>query len=95
MEIIAKNKGALAAAVLFLLAVLAYNIFSSSMPATEPVSATSLGADLIKISENISRATLSKEIFSSTGYRMLFDFSIPLVPEPTGRVNPFAPLGQD
>lgn len=95
MDLISKNKGALGAVVLFLLAALAYNLFSSASPEPTPVSAASLGADLLKISDDISKATLSKDLFSSSGYRLLFDFSTPLVPEPFGRTNPFAPIGQE
>ncbi len=95
MELISKNKGALLAVLLFVLALFAYNMLSTAMPAPEPVSAASLGADLLKISDNISRATLSRELFSANGYRLLFDFSTPLIPEPVGRTNPFAPIGQE
>ncbi|MBX4206298.1 hypothetical protein KW784_00680 [Candidatus Parcubacteria bacterium] len=96
MQALAQNKGSLFLAAILLAGIFAYNAFFS-VPALAPgaPSASSVGADLIKVSDNISKATLSRDLFSATAYRLLSDFSVPLVPEPSGRLNPFAPIGQE
>lgn len=93
MDALAKNLGAIIGGVLLLVGLFAYNALTSGVADTTPP-AESAGADLVKISDNISRATLSRDVFSTTGYRLLSDWSKPLLPEPTGRTNPFAPIGQ-
>lgn len=93
MQSLAKSKGALTLAVLIFLAILLYRNFAT-ITSPEMPSAASIGADLIKISEDLSRATLSREVFNAAGYRFLSDFSRALELEPVGRANPFAPIGQ-
>lgn len=95
MQAIAKNTRALGLAVLLILGLYLYNTYFTSESVPDTQSAATIGADLIKISENISKATLSRELFSAAGYRLLSDFSTALVAQPTGRPNPFAPIGQD
>ena len=95
MQALLKNKGTIIGAILLLLALFAYNSFFANEPLPDTPSATTVGADLIKISDNISKATLSRDLFSTTGYRLLSDFSKPLDAEPVGRNNPFAPIGQE
>jgi hypothetical protein len=94
MHALEQNKKTLAVAVLLLLGLFLYNSFFAG-PVPEVVPAESLGADLLKTSNNISKATLSRDLFSESGYRLLSDFSTALVSEPQGRSNPFAPIGQE
>ena len=97
MEALMKNKGTLAAVVIIIAAFFAYNSFfnSDTAPAGEAnVSASVLGADLLKLSEEISKATLSREIFSDSSYRYLTDFSVPVPAQPVGRINPFNLIGR-
>jgi hypothetical protein len=97
MQLLLDNKGTLAGGLIFLAGLFAYKTFFSDagMPATPAASAQALGADLLKIADDISKATLSKDLFSAAGYRLLSDWSTPLAPEPVGRPNPFAPVGRD
>ena len=95
MNALEQNKGAILGGVILLAALFAYNAFFGGDTAVATPSAASAGADLIKVSENISKATLSRDLFSKTPYQRLFDFSLPLQPEPAGRSNPFAPIGQE
>ena len=56
---------------------------------------TPIGSDLLKISADLSKATLSPELFSNPAYRMLTDFSLPLEEQSIGRPNPFDIIGRD
>ena len=96
MNVLQQNKGILLLGVVIIGTVFAYNSFFSvvTTPGDIAPSAASVGADLIKVADNLSRAMLSRELFSTSGYRSLADFSKPLELEPLGRANPFAPLGQ-
>ncbi len=94
MHALEQNKKILSVAILLLVGLFLYNsFFAGTVP--EVVPAESIGADLLKTSDNISKATLSRDLFSASGYRLLADFSTPLGAEPQGRTNPFAPIGQE
>lgn len=49
--------------------------------------------DLISLLLQLKSITLDDSIFSNPTFLSLHDFSQSLVPEPSGRQNPFAPLG--
>ncbi len=93
MEALEKNKGAIVGGLILLAGLFAYNAFMGGTPDVA-APAENVGADLVKISDNISRATLSRDLFSTAGYKLLSDWSTPLEPQPVGRVNPFAEIGQ-
>lgn len=97
MQLLIENKGMLAGGLIFIAGLFAYKTFFSDigMPSAPAASAQALGADLLKLADDISKATLSRELFSTAGYRLLSDWSTPLVQEPVGRPNPFAPVGRD
>ncbi len=86
--------GSIIVAVFIIVALYAYNAyFKGDIVSTPP--AAQVGADLVTLSNEISQATLSRDVFSSLGYRLLSDFSVPLQPQAVGRNNPFAPIGQE
>jgi hypothetical protein len=93
MDALVKNKGAILGGTILLVGLFAYNNFMGGTPEAA-LPAQNSGADLIKLSEDISKATLPRELFTTTGYRLLSDWSVPLIPQPMGRANPFAPIGQ-
>ncbi len=97
MKFLSSNMKVWFAGILIVFAVFIYRSFfaGSEAEVLQGPPAEKVGADLIKIADEISRATLSRELFSNTGFRVLSDFSTPLEPEPQGRVNPFAPFGQE
>lgn len=97
MQALLKNKTAIKIVGAFIVLTLLYNIFmksdgSAAMPVA--VSPSVLGADLLKMSSDLSKAQLSQELFSSPAYLYLIDFSAPLPQEPVGRTNPFNTIGQ-
>lgn len=49
--------------------------------------------DLIALLTTLKSIKLNADIFSGQSFRSLQDYSQALVPEPIGRTNPFAPLG--
>lgn len=57
-------------------------------------SVSSLGADLVNLSQDLSRANLNPQLFTDPGYKNLEDFSAAVTPQPLGRPNPFDPLGK-
>ncbi|MEX0652410.1 MAG: hypothetical protein WD153_03050 [Candidatus Paceibacterota bacterium] len=59
--------------------------------------ATVRGGDneLLLLLVNLRSITLNDAIFSEPAFKTLIDFGQQLVPEPTGRQNPFAPIGSD
>lgn len=96
MEFLIKNKGMIGGVLLFVIVFFIYSIFNSSAPdSLTPAPKTPIGADLLKISTELSAATLSQELFSNPSYRILTDFSIPLLEQPVGRSNPFDIIGRD
>lgn len=52
-----------------------------------------LGADIIRAINQIDSLDLDKSIFTDPVFQSLIDRSEPIDPEPTGRFNPFAPIG--
>ncbi len=94
MQALEQNKTALALGIIFLLGFFMYNYFFPDFGIPDVAPAQSVGADLVKLSDNLSRATLDRKLFSEGSYRGLTDFSTPLQPQPFGRANPFAPIGQ-
>lgn len=61
---------------------------------TPTTASTAVDQDLVAILFELKAITLNDDIFSNPVFRSLVDFGQELVPEPVGRVNPFAPLGQ-
>ncbi len=93
MKFINDNKSTFTLAVIVVLVLFVYSMFFST-PNIDTTTATNAGEDLVKISNNLSKATLGRELFNQTSYKLLNDFSTPLTPEASGRSNPFAPIGQ-
>lgn len=98
MQALAKNKTTIKIVGVFIVLMLIYNIFFTSdaaIPAQAAASPSVLGADLLKISDELSKAKLSQELFSSPAYLHLTDFAVPLSQGPVGRANPFDIIGRD
>lgn len=94
MHELAQSKTALTLAVFLMLGIFLYNGFLADGFSPVVAPASSVGADILRTSQEISGATLSRGVFTEAGYVRLTDFSAPLEPQNLGRTNPFAPLGQ-
>lgn len=51
--------------------------------------------ELLLLLVNLRSITLDESLFNDKAFKSLVDFGQQLVPEPTGRQNPFAPVGSD
>jgi hypothetical protein len=97
MEALAKNRSVIQIVGIFVLVMLAYNLFfKPDAPAEKSpsVSPATLGADIVKMSTELSKATLGQELFSNPGYLYLIDFSSALPKDSVGRLNPFDSIGR-
>lgn len=95
MTALFKSKGFLGLVFLFVLGMFVYNFFlKPAAPAPEDDSALVVGKELLKLSDDLSKAQLSQALFSLPGYVYLTDFSAPVPQEPLGRVNPFDAIGR-
>ena len=90
-----KSKGFLGLILLFVVGAFIYNtFFAKGSSASSDQSALVVGEDLLKLSEDLSKAELSQDLFKVPGYLYLSDFSAPIPQEPLGRVNPFDIIGR-
>jgi hypothetical protein len=78
MQALLKNKSLILFAIVMFLAMFGYRTFVGTMPETEGQSALVVGQDLLSLSNELAKATLSQDLFSLPGYRYLTDFSIHL-----------------
>jgi hypothetical protein len=92
-----KNKGIVIAVAVFIVAMLAYNLFFKSEAVSLPNESATvvIGEDLIKIYKELQGVTLDQSFFSSAGYLLLQDFSNSIPQQATGRPNPFNIIGRD
>jgi hypothetical protein len=95
MTTLFKSKGFLTLIALFIFGMFIYNFFlKSDTPVAENDSALTVGKELLKLSQDLSKAELSQALFSLPSYVYLTDFSAPVPQEPLGRVNPFDTIGR-
>ena len=94
MNSFTNNKPVVIALVICVLAFFSYKFFFQSDPLSETGNGEAIGADLLQISDDLSKATLSRELFSNSGYRLLSDFSVSIPVQPVGRANPFDIIGR-
>ncbi len=99
METLLKNRTVIGAIILFVIAWFMYSSFGGpSQPSTvntTGISSQGVGADLLKISNDLSEATLNSELFSKPAYQLLSDFSTEIPEQPVGRNNPFDVIGRE
>lgn len=98
MSFFSKYKGIIIGGVLVIAGFIAYSYFftggsQQALTVETPSSNAAVDADLITLLTTLKSIKLDAAIFSDPAFQSLQDFSQALVPEPIGRVNPFAPLG--
>ena len=90
------NKKTIGVVLIVIMAAFLYNFFSPSISSSDFIGPDqAVGADLLKISEELSRVTLNNSLFSKSEYLRLSDFSTSVPPQPIGRRNPFDVIGRD
>ncbi len=92
--------GKLTLGALFVVAAVALYNFSSNpvdaadnaVTATSTTSSNVIDKGLLAILDRIDSIRLDAAIFDDIAFTSLQDFTVTLIPQPTGRVNPFAPF---
>ncbi len=84
----------------FILGFLAYstvgtNSEESAGGTTTVQGGTINGADILTLVERFKTVSIKKDVFDTSLFKSLTDFTTPLTAEPQGRPNPFAPIGFD
>src|SRR5687767_14893182 len=81
MKALEKNKGIVIAVVVFVMVIVAYNMFFKADPLLEvPVvsPAVEQGSDIVELYDSLQAVTFEEHVFSSSVYRSLVDFSTPI-----------------
>ncbi len=96
MNLLKKYKVTFLSILIFILAIILYKTFFSSLitVSTQSAEAQSVGSDLVTLYQNLQKVSLDQSLFSSPAYRSLIDYSVPLFQQPTGRTNPFDLIGR-
>jgi hypothetical protein len=87
----------LTALILAGLGYVAFTTFTSDVPVGEdglPVVEV-VGQEVLSLADQLEGVEINKTIFSSPIFTSLVDVSVPVVEEPKGRNNPFAPIGSE
>jgi len=103
MDKILKNKKIISGIIILVFAFIIYSVFFKSEVPTTSGLVTGTGADsqfitgkeILALLVDLKSIQLQSDIFRNRAFRSLEDFSIPISPEPQGRTNPFAPVGND
>ena len=64
-------------------------VSSSSTAGGEP----EVNRDILALLTDLKSIKIDRTFFEAPTLRTLYDFSVPLIDEPKGRANPFAPIG--
>jgi len=93
MKTLESHKGMVITIVLFLVVIVAYNMFAPSATTVAPDLVTSgAGAEVVSLYSSLQSINFDQSLFNSPGYQALSDFSTPLPTEAIGRNNPFDAL---
>jgi len=97
MKTLQNNKSLILAVVVFIIAIIVYNMFLKPTQTTinEGVATEGIGNDVVALYQSLQSATLDQSLFSSQSYRGLTDFSVAIPPQPIGRTNPFDIIGNN
>jgi len=94
-----KNKKIIGIIVIIIVAFVLYSMFLKPDTSVDQFIISSVGGEqlaggreIIVLLEDLQSINLNPEFFTTNAFASLQDFSIPLDPEPKGRVNPFSPL---
>lgn len=96
MKSLEKNKPVVYAILVFAAVIIGYNylVKSSQEASLSGINAQNIGNDVVELNKSLQAVVLDQSIFTSAEYKTLTDWSPVLTPQPQGRPNPFAPIGQ-
>lgn len=94
MDFLEKNKIAVVSVIIVGGLIWAYSTFfaSDGVSSAEDLAAQEIGAEVLSLSTRLNSVKLDPALFTSKLYTYLQDLSTPIVPQPTGRANPFADI---
>jgi len=101
IETFKKYKTLLTILVIILIAFIGYSMFftggnDGSVLVSQSTSVQGGGDNaLLVLLVNLKSITLDDGLFNDPAFKSLIDFGQELIPEPSGRQNPFAPVGSD
>ena len=102
IETLKKYKTVLIILIVVIIAFIGYSMFftgggnNGSVLTSQSASVRGGGDnELLILLVNLKSITLNDALFNDRAFKDLVDFGQQLVPEPTGRQNPFAPVGSD
>lgn len=95
------NKNILLIIALLVVVVGGYFLFMSKDSEPAPLTETQVGADgpigqeiVVELNRLRALQNISTDIFKNAAFASLKDYTQVVVPQPVGRPNPFAPIGQ-
>ena len=95
------NKNILLIVGLLVVAIAGYFLFMSKDSAPAPLTETQVGAEgqigqeiVIELNRLRALQNINTDIFKNAAFASLKDYTQVVVPQPVGRANPFAPVGQ-
>ena len=102
-ESIKKYKNILIGALIVIAVFVVYSMFfAGEKPGTNILTSSSISgvqsssnSELLLLLINLKSIRLNDSLFQDPSFGRLRDFGKDLVPEPTGRENPFSPVGSD
>lgn len=102
IDILKKYKNLLLVTGVIVVAFIGYSIFSDrNNGASVLVSSPTKGSEargnneLLLLLVSLESITLDNSLFNDSAFKRLSDFGQSLIPEPSGRPNPFAPVGPE
>lgn len=96
LDFFKKNKVSIGGVVVLVLAAYAYFIYfgGSTAPLTATTPDSAISGDLLTTLGSLHTIKLDNRIFTDPVFVSLSDYGVTLPDLPTGRRNPFAPIGQ-
>jgi len=98
MDLLKKYKSIIIVVVVIVVGFVVWNFFFASNDSGEDlivstnVSVDAPGSVLVALLSKLQSLSLDDTLFADDRFEGLVDFTVPIAPQPVGRINPFAPL---
>lgn len=94
-----KIKISIIVAIIVIAGLFAYRFFfvrvdEEALTSTSSSANAEVGREVLETLETLETINLDSSVFEREDFRNLKDFSVEIVPDPLGRRNPFAPIGE-
>ncbi|MBI2618257.1 hypothetical protein HYW58_02280 [Candidatus Kaiserbacteria bacterium] len=102
IDVLKKYKNILLVTGILIIAFIGYSLFSDgsdgvSVLVSSPTSGSQTRGnnELLLLLVSLESISLDDSLFNDPAFKSLIDFGQALIPEPVGRLNPFAPVGSE